>query len=239
MTIAGKTFTVTQSGVTGPGGPIECTYSVSAASKTDFSSIGGTGGVEVKVSDGCDWTASSDVSWINMDKGSSGSGDGILNFSILPNTSDSERTGTVTCAGETITFTQEGLAFPNLPILQVSWFVNPSNETVITVALDAGTHICKKADWWVAAETPSGDWVYLDALTMSWVIAGSSYTDLSPTHQGPLFDLGNVEVLKVPRGVLSDKETYRFYFAVDTNMNGLLDTGPGQLFFDTLTLTVR
>jgi hypothetical protein len=172
-----------------------------------------------------------------MNKGSSGSGEGILNFSILPNTSVCKRTGTVTLAGETITFTQEGVkAFPNP---QVSGFVSQSHNTVITVALDPGTHTGENADWWVAGVTPSGDWWYLDALTMEWVFAGSSYTDLSPTHQGPLFDLGNVEVLKVPRGVLSEEETYRFYFVVDTNMNGLLDTGPGQLFFDSVTLPFR
>ncbi len=209
----------------------KCTYSASARSLTYFTSIGGTGSVDVKVSDGCSWTASSDVPWIVMNKGSSGSGEGILNFSILPNTSVSERTGTVTFAGEKITFTQEGVkAFPNP---QVSGFVSPSHNTVITVALDPGTHTGENADWWVAAETPSGDWYYFYAGTMSWVFAGSSYTDLSPTYQGPLFYLKPLEVLNVPRDVLP-KGTYWFYFAVETNMNGLLDLG--QLYFSRIFL---
>ena len=62
---------------------------------------------------------------------------------------------------------------------------------------------------------------------MNWVYAGDSYTDLSFTYQGPLFDLSTIEVLNMtglPAG------TYTFYFAVDTNMNGNLDID--ELFFD-------
>jgi hypothetical protein len=214
---------------------------VSAASKTDFSSIGGTGGVEVKVSDGCSWTASSDVPWIIMNKGSSGSGEGILNFSILPNTSVYKRTGTVTFAGETITFTQEGVtAFPNP---QVSGFVSQSHNTVITVALDPGTHTGENADWWVAAnvsDTSTIDgWYYFDLNTMGFAFAGTSHTDLLVTHQGPLLDLTSpFEILNISASVLPPG-TYTFYFVVDLDMNGLLDTGPGQLFFDSVTLPFR
>ena len=73
-----------------------------------------------------------------------------------------------------------------------------------------------------------------DVGTMNWTYADVSYTDLSPTHQGPLFDLSPFEVLNVPGRL--HKGTYIFYFAVDTTMNGVLDFG--ELFFDSVIVNI-
>jgi hypothetical protein len=107
---------------------------------------------------------------------------------------------------------------------------NPVTVTV-AVSLDSD-YIGVNADWWVAADTPFG-WHYFSASTMSWFYAGGSYTDLSPTHQGPLFDLSPFEVLNalgLPEGV------YTLYFAVDTNMNGLLDIE--SMFYDRVSVVI-
>ena len=96
----------------------------------------------------------------------------------------------------------------------------------VSVSLAAGGSSGMDCDWWVVVDTTFG-WYYFDAGTMSWAYAGDSYTDLSPTYQGSLFDLSPFEVLNMTG--LHDG-TYTFYFAVDTNMNGLLDID--ELFFD-------
>ena len=91
------------------------------------------------------------------------------------------------------------------------------------------------SDWWVAAASPFG-WYYFDAGIMNWRYAGDSYTDLSFTYQGPLFNLNPFEVLKMsdlPVG------TYIFYFAVDTIMNGILDLDIGKLFFDFVVVEIN
>jgi hypothetical protein len=97
MTIAGKTFTVTQDGV-------GCTYSIDPSSEY-FSSFGGSGSVSVTAPGGCDWTATSNASWITITLGSSGSGDGAVDY-LVSNSSTSFRTGTMTIAGKTFTVTQ-------------------------------------------------------------------------------------------------------------------------------------
>lgn len=100
------------------------------------------------------------------------------------------------------------------------------------VNLDPGSSSGDNADWWVAADTPFG-WYYFDVDAMSWVLAGSSHTDLSPTYQGSLFGLSLFEVLNMsglPAG------TYTFYFAVDTIMNNVLDIG--SLFFDFVVVNI-
>ena len=96
-----------------------------------------------------------------------------------------------------------------------------SDTLLVNVSLVAGSNLGVESDWWVAAETPFG-WFYFDVGIMNWTFAGGSYTDLSPTYQGPLFDLGPFEVLNMsglPAGA------YTLYFAVDTNRNGVLDFG--------------
>ncbi len=102
LTIAGKTFTVNQSG-------ISCTYSLSPTSAS-VSSGAGTGNVSVTAPGGCSWTASSNASWITVSSGSSGSGNGTTAFSVIANSSTSSRTGTLTVAGKTFTVNRSGLS---------------------------------------------------------------------------------------------------------------------------------
>ena len=66
---------------------------------------------------------------------------------------------------------------------------------------------------------------------------GDSPFNLLVTHQGPLFDLTTFEILNIPVSGLPSGP-YIFYFAVDTNMNGLLDLGEGELFFDSAEIVV-
>ena len=111
MTVAGQTFTVIQSG-------IDCTYTISSANQT-FTSDGGSGSVNVASSDGCFWTATSNVVWITINSDSSGSGNGTVDYTVSANTSTSFRMGTMTIAGETFTVTQSGN--PDISISPVSY----------------------------------------------------------------------------------------------------------------------
>ena len=90
MTIADKAFTVTQDGETIV--PTSCPEPISPAIRP-FGSGGGTDDVYVVAPDGCNWTvSSSDPSWLNITSGNDGTGDGIINYSVLSNTGSS-RTG--------------------------------------------------------------------------------------------------------------------------------------------------
>ena len=96
MTIAGEAFTVTQAGA-------ECTYAIDPTS-ANFDLRGGTGSVNVTTQAGCFWTASSNESWIRIDSGSSGTGNGTVNYRVYR--SRTSRTGAMTIAGQTFTVTQ-------------------------------------------------------------------------------------------------------------------------------------
>ncbi|OGW40465.1 MAG: hypothetical protein A2Y97_04355 [Nitrospirae bacterium RBG_13_39_12] len=84
-----------------------CTYSIIPDNQV-FGSSGGTGSVSVMTQSGCTWTATSNASWITITSGSFGTGNGTVNYSVAVNSSTSQRTGTMTIEGKTLTVIQSG-----------------------------------------------------------------------------------------------------------------------------------
>jgi M6 family metalloprotease-like protein len=99
LTIAGQTFTVSQSGAS-------CSYSISPASGSAATS-GGTGSFNVTAGTGCAWTASSDASWLHVTAGASGSGNGTVSYSVDAN-GGGARAGHITVQGQSFTLNQSG-----------------------------------------------------------------------------------------------------------------------------------
>jgi hypothetical protein len=95
-TIAGQTFTMTQS---------SCTYTLSPT--TVSPSAGGlTSNVFISTAPTCDWSASSSVPWITMPQGNTGAGASWLQYTVAPNPEITPRSGTITVAGQTLTINQ-------------------------------------------------------------------------------------------------------------------------------------
>jgi hypothetical protein len=107
MTIAGQTFTVTQDS--------GCAFTISPTTRNHTAS-GGTGSVSVTASNSaCAWTATGNLAWTTITAGSSGMGNGTVNYSVAANPG-MPRTGTMTIAGQIFTVTQSsGLQYYPLP----------------------------------------------------------------------------------------------------------------------------
>ena len=96
----------------------------------------------------------------------------------------------------------------------------------ITIELSPGGYAGDNADWWLVAATPFGLFHYQPEKN-SWA------PDLTYSHQGPLFNLGEFEALNIsglPAGA------YTIYFGVDMDMNGLLDMGKAHYDFVTVNI---
>jgi hypothetical protein len=102
MTIAGKTFTVTQDGT-------NCSYSIAPTAQS-LDAAASTNVVNVTASAGCAWTATNnDPSFLGISSGASGSGNGVVTYTIAANSTTAQRIGTLTIAGQTFTVTQAGI----------------------------------------------------------------------------------------------------------------------------------
>lgn len=98
ITVGNARFTVTQAGA-------NCTIDLAPTS----ASVPATAGrASVRVSTACDWSASSAVPWLTITAGTTGSGNGVVDYSYSDNTGSSPRTGTLTIASRTFAVTQSG-----------------------------------------------------------------------------------------------------------------------------------
>lgn len=148
LTIAGLTFTITQSAGS-------CSYALSSTSHS-FSSSSGTGTVGVTAGTGCAWTAISTDPWISVTLGNSGSGDGNVNYSILANSTSTQRSGTITIAGMTFTVTQSGTSCSYSLSSSSASFSSSSNTGSVSVSTGSGCPwIAGSNDSWITITSGS------------------------------------------------------------------------------------
>jgi hypothetical protein len=91
LTVAGRTVNVTQTG-TDDG----CTYRLETSFLKDVPATGGGG--TINVASNCQWAAVSNASWLRITSGASGTGSGVVTFTVAPNT-NAGRGGTITVGG--------------------------------------------------------------------------------------------------------------------------------------------
>lgn len=84
----------------------QCSYSIRPASRI-VPAMGATGQtIQVYASGSCAWTATGNTSWITITSAKSGIGNGTITYSVSANAATSERTGTITVAGQVHTISQ-------------------------------------------------------------------------------------------------------------------------------------
>ncbi len=89
-------------------GGTTCDYSASAEGDS-FPAGGGTLTVDVTASDAsCAWQAVSNNTWLTFVGASSGNGDGTVTVQASANNGNNSRSGSITVAGQTLSFTQAG-----------------------------------------------------------------------------------------------------------------------------------
>ena len=86
---------------------VPCSYSVSPSARW-MGSTTGSSTFSVTAPVGCGWSATSSTSWMAIANGGSGAGNGTVTFSAAANPTTTQRTGSLTIAGRTVTVTQSG-----------------------------------------------------------------------------------------------------------------------------------
>jgi hypothetical protein len=84
-----------------------CNYTVTPTAES-FEANGGSSSVTVTTPPGCNWTAVSNDSWITITSGGSGSGNGVVEYTVASNSESQSRIGTMLIATQTVTITQSG-----------------------------------------------------------------------------------------------------------------------------------
>lgn len=96
LTVAGQTFSVTQSG-------IACVYGI-APDVQAFDANGGSGSVTITATMGCPWQAVSDApGFVALTSAGSGSGNGAVRYNVTANPGAGQRAGSLTVTGRNFT----------------------------------------------------------------------------------------------------------------------------------------
>jgi hypothetical protein len=147
IAIAGQLFSVTQSE--------GCTFAI-APTAHSASSAGGNGTIAVTAAPGCPWTAASNVDWVGITQGASGSGPGTVNFTVSP-TNSTSRVGTVLVAGQTFSITQgEGCTYSISPTAQSVPSAGGSGNVAVSTASGCAWTASSNASWLTITGGASG-----------------------------------------------------------------------------------
>ena len=115
-----------------------CAPNLSSTSAS-FPASASSGSVAVTAASGCEWSASSPVSWISIRSGARGAGAGTVTFSVVANAATTSRSATLTIATRAFTVRQAGASNPcGYTIAPASRNAPAAGETV-TVAVTTGS----------------------------------------------------------------------------------------------------
>lgn len=133
IAIANQRPTITQAGlsVPQPPAPPACGAAISPTSQSVPAAGGAGTPVTVSAPSTCQWTATSNASWITVTSGAIGMGNGAVAFSVAANGA-AARTGTMTIAGHVFTVTQAAgtSAPPPPPPPSCSYSISRTSDSV-------------------------------------------------------------------------------------------------------------
>ncbi|HXF39753.1 MAG TPA: BACON domain-containing carbohydrate-binding protein, partial [Blastocatellia bacterium] len=88
-------------------GAFTCVTGLAPGSR-DFGAGAGSGSVNVSAPAGCNWTATTDATWVTFSGAASGSGNGTVSYDVAPNPFSSPRSTTISVQGMLHTINQAG-----------------------------------------------------------------------------------------------------------------------------------
>ena len=180
IAIAGQTLKVTQDAgvagllppptsppVTPPTSPTTCSITVSPGAVTLPVSGANSSSISVTTGSSCDWSASSNASWILLTGRTSGTGNGTVTYSVASN-SGAARSGELTIGDATVSVSQAGTtAACSYAVTPLSTSVAASGGTGPQITIDTQTGCA-----WTAASNAT--WLSITSAT-----SGSGHASVS------------------------------------------------------------
>jgi len=159
LTVAGKTVTIRQEGVNqGSQQGVVCQYALEPSRRL-VSAAGASGTATVSATDGCQWTAKSQVSWITVSSPENGGGSGTVDYSVAPNELRRTRTGRIDIGTQALTVTQEYKREVSPASQMVASVESQEPETEVSFLSGELVHLFLRAEAgqriWVLLEAPS------------------------------------------------------------------------------------
>ncbi|MGH9140226.1 MAG: BACON domain-containing protein, partial [Vicinamibacterales bacterium] len=132
--------------------PTPCAYGISPTGDS-VGADGSTGTIQVTANAGCAWTAAETSSWLTIASGTSGTGNGSINYRIAANTG-AARTATIVVAGKTFTIAQAAAPPP-----ACTFSISPSSQNVADTGGSGSIAVTASAGNCAWTATTSAVWI--------------------------------------------------------------------------------
>ncbi|HEY4596789.1 MAG TPA: BACON domain-containing carbohydrate-binding protein, partial [Thermoanaerobaculia bacterium] len=171
LTVASQSFLINQESSS------PCTYVVAPTSQSVANGAAATGSFTVSVAPVCPWTAASNVPWITITGGGSGTGNGTVSYQVAANPSASPRTGALTVGDQTVTVTQGGVpcAYSLSPASQSMAAAGGNGSVTLTAPLGCGWTGASNAAW-IVLTGGNGQIVGSGGATIGFTVAANTGT---------------------------------------------------------------
>ena len=151
-----------------------CPASVSPGSQS-FPYSGGDGQITITAASACNWTATTAASWIVFNSQVSGSGNGILNYSVRENLTGSPRQAVISVGSQSVTVAQDSNVVPNCnPSISPDFATFPrgggTGSVSVTVENGCAWQAVSNASWITITSSATGT----GAGTISYSVAANS-----------------------------------------------------------------
>src|SRR6185503_20515620 len=139
--IAGQTLVISQDA-------LPCSYSLSPKSRSHGFGLA-TNTVGVTTGAGCPWTATTTNTWILLQLGTNGPGNGTVTYSVLANPNAQERVGAVFIGDQSLILTQKAAACTvSLPVSSASHAGGATNSSFdVTSAGGCSWNVSNTNSW--------------------------------------------------------------------------------------------
>ncbi len=130
--IGGSEFNITQEAKP------QCPISITATPPTSYSTAGGQGTITITALSSCSWSASSSAtSWLTLSP-TSGTGNGLIVYTVAANNSSNPRSAYIVVGGNSVAITQQGYVAPVCsytmtppPELPLSYHTSSNNVVIV------------------------------------------------------------------------------------------------------------
>jgi len=152
-------------------------------SSSDFNATGGSGSFNVNAPAACNWTATSNASWVTITGAASGSGNGSVTYTVAPNSAATPRTTSISLQGQSHVITQAAFTCDYGVSPALRSFDAPGGTASVSVSASPG---CA----WTAVATVQ--WIRITSATQG--IANGSINYSVAANPGPDQRSGQITV---------------------------------------------
>jgi len=163
LIIAGEIFTLTQNGA-------PCAYALTPTNQ-NLGPNAVTNSFAVTAQAGCAWAVDNTNSWITIQSGASGSGSGVVTYSLAANPLAVSRTGTILVAGQGFAITQDAAActFSISPTTRTHG-PNAVNNTVVLTTISGCAWTISNLNSWITFPAGTNG---LDTTTITYEVSAN------------------------------------------------------------------